>query len=281
MMRRMLCVLSAVLLLIVLRAYPAAAEEKYADDAFAQRLQEALLYRAGAGGDETFEALGLADNLEGFAAEWAMMEEFVDADFSDAVSDYVFAYYDGLMMTADAGECGDEALRRKSLFAGYLAYYGALDELSERFDLEVPDADMEALEMMDAAFDRILAWAEEPEDTDGPEQPEEPEPTITGTDDLPVPGEPDPMTGEFVEEGDYKAEILEDGTVCIIKYAGAKKAVEIPETVGRRTVTEIGAKVFQYCSFTDLVIPVSVRRIGESAFEYGEFMGSLTLPENV
>ena len=68
--------------------------------------------------------------------------------------------------------------------------------------------------------------------------------------------------------GDYKYEILDDGTVSLTRYIGSEGDVSIPGLIGWKSVTRIGDGAFAHCgSLTSITIPNSVSSIG-SAF-YG------------
>lgn len=67
--------------------------------------------------------------------------------------------------------------------------------------------------------------------------------------------------------GDFKYQVLEDGTAEIIDYTGSVAELEIPEELDGHKVTSIGDRAFIYChSLASVTIGNSVTRIGISAF---------------
>ncbi len=89
---------------------------------------------------------------------------------------------------------------------------------------------------------------------------------------------------EVLKSGDYRYEILEDGTVSIIKYTGKATKVTFPGTLGKRKVTRIAAD--EYCVFEEalmnkvvsVVILEGVTVIGGNSFMACEKLKSVTLP---
>ena len=73
--------------------------------------------------------------------------------------------------------------------------------------------------------------------------------------------------------GDWKYEVLSDGTVEIVSYTGKENNINIPKKIEGKTVTSIGAHAFQnriYDGFmATATIPATVNNIESSAFSYG------------
>ena len=89
-------------------------------------------------------------------------------------------------------------------------------------------------------------------------------------------------TGSILQEGDFSAVVLKDGTVRITGYrSGSGRPGTIPDRIGGCTVSEIGENALAYGEFEELVIPDSVRYIGENAFEYAEISKSIAFPEGI
>lgn len=88
---------------------------------------------------------------------------------------------------------------------------------------------------------------------------------------------------DALTEGDYSYTVNEDGeTVTIIKYTGTDAEVEIPGTLGGKTVTAIGEEVFYECkSITSVIMPNTITEIGETAFGYCTSLISVTIPDSV
>ncbi len=86
---------------------------------------------------------------------------------------------------------------------------------------------------------------------------------------------------------------LEDGTLELLDYKGTDTIINIPERIGKKTVSRLGAYLFSpekprrkktSCEFlrkvSKVVIPDCVREIGESAFEFSN-VSVITLPANL
>ncbi len=82
--------------------------------------------------------------------------------------------------------------------------------------------------------------------------------------------------------GDFEYDVLDNGTVEITGYNGSAEKVDIPEKIGGKSVTSIGANAFEYCSsLTNVAIPNGVTRIGWGAFQYCASLTSITIPNSV
>jgi tetratricopeptide (TPR) repeat protein len=71
-----------------------------------------------------------------------------------------------------------------------------------------------------------------------------------------------------------------DGSVTILKYAGADTQVVIPGSIGGKPVTEIWGKAFEKTNLTSVEIPGSVKTIGGFAFSGNQLM-SVVIPGSV
>jgi hypothetical protein len=82
---------------------------------------------------------------------------------------------------------------------------------------------------------------------------------------------------------DFKYDFNEKGDgVIITSYVGNGTAVEIPATIERFPVMEIGSEAFSENSkLTSITIPNSVTSIGYSAFRGCESLTSVTLPDGL
>ena len=68
--------------------------------------------------------------------------------------------------------------------------------------------------------------------------------------------------------GDYKYNLLMDGTVVIEGYIGKANTLYIPAYIDGKPVSKIGRNAFERCySLTELTIPTSVTSIAYDAFE--------------
>lgn len=73
-----------------------------------------------------------------------------------------------------------------------------------------------------------------------------------------------------------------DGGVKIVSYSGNHLQLEIPSTIGKKTVVEIGDEVFaQSYLLTEIVIPNTVRKIGDRAFQGCLALEKIVIPDSV
>ena len=87
--------------------------------------------------------------------------------------------------------------------------------------------------------------------------------------------------------GNFEYEILEDGTISIIRYTGNAAKVEFPSTLKNKKVTRIAP--YDYSVFTDknrnnvvsVIIPEGVTTIWDFAFSGCEKLKSVTLPDSL
>lgn len=82
--------------------------------------------------------------------------------------------------------------------------------------------------------------------------------------------------------GDWKYEILEDGSVEISSYLGTATDVTIPATINEKKVTSIGDEAF--CankSVTNITIPNGVTRIGIFSFWCCDNLTNVNIPNSV
>ena len=82
--------------------------------------------------------------------------------------------------------------------------------------------------------------------------------------------------------GDFRYELLENGTVEITDYLGGAEKLTIPSQIDGKKVTAIGAYAFEECnSLVSVTIPASVTDIGNYAFYYCESLESVAISGNV
>lgn len=82
--------------------------------------------------------------------------------------------------------------------------------------------------------------------------------------------------------GDFKIKIVSDTTSEIMKYIGTEKKVDIPQKLGKYTVTSIGGYAFDECeTLTEVTIPETVTNIGIYAFWGCTGLTEIRVPENV
>lgn len=73
-----------------------------------------------------------------------------------------------------------------------------------------------------------------------------------------------------------------DGGVKITQYSGNYTSLEIPSTIGRKKVVEIGNDVFaKSYLLTEVVIPDTVKKIGVRAFQGCLALESIVIPDSV
>jgi len=84
------------------------------------------------------------------------------------------------------------------------------------------------------------------------------------------------------QAGDYTYTITDD-KATITKYTGTGQAViQLPSTLGGKTVIAIGQNAFYSCSaLTDITINSGITRIDRSAFQYCSNLKTLNLPEGL
>lgn len=96
-------------------------------------------------------------------------------------------------------------------------------------------------------------------------------------------------SGAFLLEGEsrdgdylYKIKSYTDGHeyAVITKYIGNETELAIPDTLGGKTVKEIGKEAFNQKGLTRVEIPDGVTSIGDSAFAFNK-LTSVTIPDSV
>lgn len=93
-------------------------------------------------------------------------------------------------------------------------------------------------------------------------------PGITGlqNNETALAAEVDSIGAAVLEEGDFKYTELPNGTLKITKYTGNSTQVEIPSSIGGKTVVMIGDKTFSGCNdLTSIKIPAGITNIGEAS----------------
>ena len=90
------------------------------------------------------------------------------------------------------------------------------------------------------------------------------------------------VTAFAQSEADFEVGLTEDGAgVVIKKYIGKEADVNIPAQIQGMPVREIGGSAFEGNSIiANVVIPMGVTRIGNSAFAYSS-LSSITIPQGV
>lgn len=74
---------------------------------------------------------------------------------------------------------------------------------------------------------------------------------------------------------------VENGEVTITDYTGTREHVLIPSEIGGQPVTALADKAFYEKHVTTVVVPDSVKTLGEACFSGDNYMVSLTLPEDL
>lgn len=87
---------------------------------------------------------------------------------------------------------------------------------------------------------------------------------------------------EGKQDGAYRYEELEDGSIEIIGYTGMDASVIIPSEIGGKKVLHIGTSAFRNCrSLNNITIPEGVISIGNGAFYGCENLNSVTMPKQI
>ncbi|MEG0770541.1 MAG: leucine-rich repeat domain-containing protein [Clostridia bacterium] len=87
-----------------------------------------------------------------------------------------------------------------------------------------------------------------------------------------------------VDKGTYKYEILDNDSMSIkiVNYNGEKRKLEIPKTIGGKTVTEIAEYSFDHLvNLEEVIIPSTVDSIDANAFYNCPALKSVTIPGRV
>lgn len=87
--------------------------------------------------------------------------------------------------------------------------------------------------------------------------------------------------GRSEEEKAYTT-VSVDGGVKIVGYSGSQTTLEIPSTIGGKTVVAIGDEVFaQSYLLTEIVIPDTVKEIGNRTFQGCLALEKIVIPDSV
>lgn len=85
----------------------------------------------------------------------------------------------------------------------------------------------------------------------------------------------------FLTDGDYRYEVLEDGTAVIRGYTGAGGDLVLPEKLGGKTVTVIGQDAFIHNhDITGVTIPKTVKKLEMDCFGWTN-VETAVIPDNV
>lgn len=83
-------------------------------------------------------------------------------------------------------------------------------------------------------------------------------------------------------EGDYRYQVLENGTAILVKYIGKKANVTVPSKLGKKKVVKIADSAFAECKkIENITIPDTVKEIGNSAFESCTKLKKVVLPKGI
>lgn len=83
------------------------------------------------------------------------------------------------------------------------------------------------------------------------------------------------FAGETGVSGFFEYRALTAQTVEIVRYTGNEENIEIPETLGGKTVVSVGESAFFKSDCVSVSIPNSVTAIGKSAFERCELLNTV------
>ena len=92
------------------------------------------------------------------------------------------------------------------------------------------------------------------------------------------------VRGTTAEEGDYRYEELDDGTVKITRYSKTQEGdseIEIPSTIAGKSVTQIGDEAFYNITYLEkITIPEGVTHIGNQVFCSCTSLEEVNIPES-
>ena len=82
--------------------------------------------------------------------------------------------------------------------------------------------------------------------------------------------------------GDYRYELLSDGTARITEYTGSASELSVPGVLDGHAVTRIGDYAFARCvSLARITIPEGVTALERCAFYSCQSLESLSLPDSL
>ncbi len=82
--------------------------------------------------------------------------------------------------------------------------------------------------------------------------------------------------------GDYKYNVLDDGTVSVSGYVGSDSSLQIPSIIDGKKVTKIGKNAFSFCNIVkDVTIPDGVTSIDDHAFVWCKNLANIALPDSL
>lgn len=90
-----------------------------------------------------------------------------------------------------------------------------------------------------------------------------------------------PLTAQAATSGIYTYTITTSGAMITEVDAETGGRLTVPSTLGGYSVVAIGARAFEYCDFSTIILPDTVRTIGEYAFYYCTALKSVTLPSGL
>lgn len=84
-----------------------------------------------------------------------------------------------------------------------------------------------------------------------------------------------------VQSGDWRYEILEDGTIEIVGYTGEETQLVVPSQIDNYTVTRLGFCAFSGCEYmTSIEIPETVNSLGSSIFDLCYSLKTIKIDED-
>ena len=81
--------------------------------------------------------------------------------------------------------------------------------------------------------------------------------------------------------GAFSCLVLSDGTAEIVNYSGDDRTLEIPASLGGRTVSRIGPYAFEGMAMSCVIVPYGVESLGYMAFSNCQSLASVRLAESV
>lgn len=89
------------------------------------------------------------------------------------------------------------------------------------------------------------------------------------------------VKADTIKSGDYEYDVLQDGTVVIVKYTGNEAKITIPAEIDGKDVSELGVEAFKGKGMTEVVISDGIKSIGMATFSKCVNLQNVIIPNSV